>query len=88
MVCFSYLVSDDYDIQTNQIGTIIESIGSEIKLSGKIEVYLMDGYPTADGSDSGPRILRIGVGLDISSGNDSINLFKTMCTTQLESKRY
>jgi len=81
---FTFELNDEQIIDTGRFSSVFDAVASDLNISGKIEVYLHDGYPFSDGSDSGPRILRIGVGLHIKGGNDSIQKFKQVCADRLK----
>lgn len=81
---FTFLLNDEQTIDTGYFSSVFDAIASDLNISGKIEVYMHDGHILSHIQKSNPRILRIGVGLHIKGGNDSIQKFKQICAERLK----
>ncbi len=81
---FTFEINDEQIINTGRLGSVLDALASDLNISGKIEVYMHDGHILSHFQESNPRILRIGVGLHIKGGNDSIQKFKQVCAERLK----
>jgi hypothetical protein len=80
---FTFELNNERTIDPARFSSLFDTIASDLNITGKIEVYLHDGYLLSHSQESNSRILRIGIGLKINGGDDSIQRFKSVCADRL-----
>mgnify|MGYP006865114042 CR=1 FL=1 len=81
---FTFELNNEHKIDTECFSSLFDSLASDLNVSGKIEVYLHDGYLLSHSQESNSRLVRIAVGLDIIGGDDSIQKYILACAERLK----